>query len=237
MKKRTLLLLLLILGFNALDAQDFNTVLNKATSKYLNTENYSIDAIYNMYSDSISKTRIDQQKASLFKNGSNYYLKMADAEIIATDSFFIKISHSEKMMLYSKMNRFKKETYKNTQLPFMDYISEFKNKIIKDKGDFWECILSDNQSISIPYKKIVLQVSKSDYVIKKQVYFFNRSIEKQFNTESKKYSNERLEIITSKFNSNPKNFEDKFVFEKYLTKTRNSLTSSAYTKNYKIIVQ
>jgi hypothetical protein len=218
-----------------LNGQDFNSLLKKATDTYVNSNSYSIGAVYNMYPDSISSIKIDQQKATFYKNENDYYLKMADAEIIVTDSFFIKISHSEKMMLYSKMNTSKKERY-TSQLPFYNLESQFKTKTVNDKGKYWEFVMTGSLSISIPYNKIILHVSKDDYVIKKQVYVFNRSLEKQFNPESKN-TGERLEIITTKFSVSPKDLGDKLNLEKYLTITDNTLTSSNYTKNYKIIVQ
>ncbi len=214
-------------------AQDFDTILKAATDKYITSEVYQIDADYNLYADSDSDSLIDQQKSIFIKRQNALYFKMAQSELIQTEAFSLKISHSEQILLYSKSYGSQSPS---SQLPYMDLERNFSTKTIKDKGTYWECLMTDNTSISIPYRKIILHIEKGDYKILKQVYFLNRASSKNVGYAAIT-GNERLEIVTKSFTTSPKDITQKFELSRYLDIKDNTLTSSNYTKNYKIIVQ
>ncbi len=217
-------------------AQSFSEILNKVMENYNAVEAYSVDATYTMYVDNVSMQEKDKQTSKLIKQGDNYYFKMANSEIIMTKSFYLKISHSERMLLYSKVDVIDNSVFES-QIPFLQILDKFENKEVKDKGSYWECSISKSNELKLPYDKIIFQVSKKNHHIKKQIYYFNTSVEKKFIPNSSNTKKERLEIVINGLDKKPIIDENLFNLNKYLDINDTSITSSEYTKNYKILVQ
>jgi hypothetical protein len=214
-------------------AQDVKSILTNTSDKYLKSESYQINAQYNLYADRNSNSIIYQQESVFIKNGNAMYFKMAESELVQTNDFTIKISHTEQMILYSKSNQ---RHSSSSQLPYLDLEHYFASKKLIDKGKYWECVMKDNDTYTIPYNQIILHIEKGTYTILKQIYFFNRPILNQFSNMMLD-GDERLEIVTNQFVTVTENIERKFDIKTYLDITDKTLTSSNYTKNYKIIVQ
>lgn len=199
----------------------------------MNLEQFSIKATYILYKDKSSQIKMDEQKTQLIKDRDSYYFKMGDAEMVYTPQFFIKVSHKEKMLLYSKL--FGEENLTSSQIPLYILKNKYENKTVKNNNDNWECVMTGNNDISIPYQKIVFYVSKDTYHITKQVYYFKSTMTKKYT--GKNNSAERLEIINTKFDKKIGYTDDKFSLSKYLKRNENKFTTSKYTKDYKIIIQ
>jgi hypothetical protein len=234
MKK--IILISFLLSFFISFSQNFESIINQAISKQKELSNYKLEMIYTIYADSISNVKKDEQRSEFIKKDKSCYFKMAESEIIFTEDFYIKISHSEKIMLYSNIN----ESYSDfteRQNPFSEFIDKFKIKEIKDIGRYWECTLAEPNDIQIPFNKIILQIQKNDFNIIKQIYYFNTSIEKSLNNSALNTKNERLEIKQLNFQESSKTATDLFSIEKYLIQTGDSFTNTNYTKGYKILMQ
>ncbi|WP_298892935.1 hypothetical protein [uncultured Psychroserpens sp.] len=236
MKQLIATIIIMLWAFAYSNAQSFDLVIEKVVSKQNSLDDYKTELIYTIYNDSISMVKKDEQKSEFIKKGSDYYFKMGNSEIIITNSFFIKISHSEKMMLYSKMDKASDDFFK-IQNQFTAFLEQFETKTIDDKGTYWECVLSKPTTLKTPFSKIILSINKKDHAVLKQVYFFNSSIEKTYDSSSKNTQNERLEVVQTNFQKSPKITNSVFSFEKYLKPNGNSYTNSTYTKDYKIFVQ
>ena len=235
--KKTITILFFLTGCFIVKAQDLETVMSKVINTYTAIDSYSINMNYTLYSDSISSVKKDELKAEFIKNGENYYMKMKDTEMIFTNYFMIKISHPEKIILYSKTKIAINDILKS-QNPFVEFSNYFNSKKMIDKKNYWECSFSNPKNNQLPYNKIVLQISKQDFSVLKQIYFFNKSVEKQFNSNAKKGSNERLEIVQTSFNDSFIAPDNLFSLKKYLTQINDDkYKASSYIKDYQILTQ
>ena len=233
MKYSIFIIIAICLVASSAKAQDFDTVLKAATDNYIHTEMYEIEANYNLYAHSDSDSLIDQQHSVFIKHQNDLYFKIAESELVQTATFSLKISHTEKMLLYAKSYG---PQAPSSQLPYLELERHFSKKTIADKGKYWVCEMDANTSISIPYRKIVLHIEKASHNILKQVYFLNESSSNNIGYATLK-GNERLEIVATRFTASPKDIAEKFELSRYLDLKENTLTSTDYTKNYKIIVQ
>lgn len=227
--------IVLLVNVFFIQAQSFDDIMNKVIETYQNTDSYKVNMKYIIYSDSISKLKKDELNGELIKNGNNYYFNMDQTEIIFTEKFNLKISHLEKMAVYSKLKASPSDII-NSQTPFVMLASKFHDTTVKDGGEFWVCTLENLKSLGT-YNKILLHVSKKNYSVIKQVYFFNTSIEKYFYQETDNAKKERLEIVQTQFNISPKIPVNLFNLDKYILKKNELLEPSIHLKNYRIIIQ
>ncbi|WP_299883447.1 hypothetical protein [uncultured Lacinutrix sp.] len=227
-----IILLVFLCNINTIVAQDFQDIIDKVTNKYENTKSYESKVKYTLYEDSISKVVKDQLYGKLYKDEDNYHLKIKTSEIVKAKDFYLKISHSEKMLQYSKTN---KGVENNTdQTPFITLIDQFEDKQIKDKGELWELVFTKKKKAS-PYNKIIIHISKKGYNVVKQVYYLSASYEKKYDSNATNTKKERLEIIEVSFKENPKRDNSVFNLSKYLINKDNKYTLSSYLEGYKII--
>lgn len=235
-KNNIVVVLVLLISTVNLIAQDLETVMQKVNKTYVDG-NYQANMDYTLYSNSDSNIKKDELKGVVIKFGGNYYSKMKETEMVFTDEFMLKISHSEKIILYSQLKAPIKDLIDQNN-PFIQFPKQFEENKIEDKGNYYKCTFNKSKDIKVPYSKIILNVSKVNYSILKQVYFFKNSVEKRFNKKVTEAENERLEVVQTVFKKEVKVPEKLFSLEKYLTKIgENTYTASNYIKDYKILTQ
>ncbi len=229
-------LCLVLLSFSNSGAQDFNSILTAAMDQYQSTESYELKSKYIIYKDSLSQDIKDNQTGVFLKSGANGYFKMAKSEIIYTKDYFLKISHQEKMLLYTEVTP-DQASQTGEQLPFHQFLNVFKTKKLKDQKSHWICELSNPMNLSVPYLKIKLYISKKSKLITKQVYYFSTSVERRYNSEITDLRPERLEIVQQSFKTHPTIANSLFDIATYLVIDDNTITTTSHNKNYKIIVR
>ena len=235
-KKNILVVLVLLISSAKLIAQNLNSVMQKVNDVYVNN-NYHIKMDYTLYSNRDSNIKKDELKGEVIKSGDNYYTKMKETEMIFTNAFLLKISHSEKIILYSKLETSIQDLIHQNN-PFMTFLEQFDDNTIEDNGNYYRCSFNKAKDLKNPYGKIVLNISKSDYSILKQTYFFKNSVEKQFNKDAIGTENERLEVVQKLFTKDVKKPTNLFSLDKYLTKIgENTYSTSNYIKDYQILTQ
>lgn len=234
--KNIIIVLVLLISSLNLAAQDINSVMKKVHDAYIEND-YHITMNYTLYSNSNSNVKKDELKGEVIKSGDNYYTKMKETEMVYTNAFMLKISHSEKIILYSELKTSIQNLIQQSN-PFVKFPEQFEENTIEDKGAYYVCTFNTSKDIKGPYDKIILNISKTDYSILKQVYFFKSSVEKKFNKEAKDTEKERLEIVQKVFRKEVKQPKELFNLDKYLTKVEgNTYSASEYIKNYQILTQ
>lgn len=214
--------------------QSMDSILEKTAMNFSKPERFSCKLKYTMYADDVSMQKKDETITEVIKQNNNYYMKMGSSEVVFVDGLYIKISHSEKMMSYTRINTDSIDVTSN-QIPFMNFINKFDTKKVVDKGQYWLLTLETPMVTNIPYEKIKIEVDKQTYHILKQVYFFNRSMEKQYNFNASNTSHERLEIVQLSFDEAYVSEKNVFDTSHYLQAANGQLRPSNDFKNYKII--
>lgn len=236
-QRNRMLMALMLISCVLLTAQDLSVIMGKVIDTYATMDNYQMTMDYTLYSNGQSNIVKDELKGEVIKEGENYYTKMKETEMVFTNGFMLKISHPEKIMLYSKLKTSINDLIKQ-QNPFMEFSKQFEDSKIENKGDYFICTFNKATNARMPYNKIVLYVSKEDHIISKQIYFFKTSVEKQFNREAKETENERLEVVLTSFKKKISIDADLFSLDRYLTKVGESTyKASSYIKDYQILTQ
>ncbi|WP_040254149.1 hypothetical protein [Psychroserpens mesophilus] len=224
----------LVISFSCY-SQNLDSIINLAKAQYDKVSNFKKTLRYTVYTDSISEVKKEELNGELIKSGQNYYFKLKETEFLFSKTFSLKVNHIQKAMIFSKeQNNF--ETSLNEQVPFLALIKNFNSNKVIDMTNSWKCVLSDPRNIS-PYSKIIFFISKNNYAVTKQVYFFSSSMEKKLNPEMENTKNERFEIVETNFQKDPKIDESLFNLEKYIQVKNNNYVPSEPLKTYKVFVQ
>ena len=191
--------------------------------------------LYTVYTDSISNIKKEELKGELIKNNEDYYFKMKETEFLFSPTYSLKVNHTQKAIVYAEQKN-ASENALNNEAPFIALINNYESKEVADKSESWECVLSNPKSLS-SYSKIIFYISKRDYSIIKQIYFFSSSMEKQLNPNNLNTKKERFEIVQTSYTKSPKVEEKLFDLENYLNIKNNNYVPSEALKTYKVFVQ
>lgn len=179
-------------------AQSVPAVFKELAKQYSTTEPLQYKTNYALYKDFDSKKVEQSYKGSFYKNASNeIYTKIGDTEILNSKTVFLKINHNEKAM--EILN------------PVANYFGEFDIKSLydlckiesfKDYKSYWEITMVSKTYSSLPYSKIIVQISKK-YYLQKQIFYYNTAINFSKDYKSPDSHYPRLEITYTNWNRNP----------------------------------
>lgn len=180
--------------------QTVNQVFQKLAKQYSEAKPLQYKSSYSLYKDFDAKKVEETYKGIYYKNASNeIYTKIGDTEMLNSKTVFLKISNAEKAIEISN--------------PVPNYAGDFDMKPLLDVckiekfvdyKSYWEITMVAKPYSSLPYSKIVVQVTKS-YFLQKQTFYYNTAVNfsKDYRSPDPHYP--RLEIINTNFNRNPVN--------------------------------
>ncbi|WP_300570702.1 hypothetical protein [Flavobacterium sp.] len=183
---------------------------------------------YNLYKDYKTKVVHQTYSGTFLKNVSNeIYLKIDKTEFINTKKLSLKINHGEKAMIVSNSQEFSTGQFDVSKLIEFCKISSFK-----DFKSYWEIILVPKEFSGLNYSQIVINVSKN-YVLQKQIFYYNTGMNFSKDYKNQDLSNPRLEILYSTNNSSVN--LSKINTNVYFTINKNNKVSvTAKYKNYEV---
>lgn len=219
-----------LLLFSGLPAasQTAAEVFGKLAANYAKAMPLQYKSVYVLYKDHDSKT-VEESYTGIFnKNAKDeLYLKIDQTEIVNSKGFNIKISHGEKEVVLGN--------------PVSNYSGEFDIAQVleyctigtfKDYKAYWEITLLSKKFSSLPYSRIVLNISK-DYFLKKQIYYYNTGINFAKDYKKTDVHYPRLEITNTDFNRKPVN-ESLFKTATYFSRLGKTAALSEKLKKYKM---
>jgi len=214
--------------FMPVQSQTVNEIFSRLQQQYASAKPLQYKSSYALYKDANTENPYESYKGIFLKNISNeIYLKIDNTEIINSKQANIKIVHSEKAIIIA------------ATLP--GYVGEFDPSSItnyctlssfKDYKTYWEIVLATKKLSSLPYSKIVVHVSK-DYLLKKQVFYYNTGIDFAKNYKKSEIHYPRLEIIYDSYNRNPVN-ANLFKMTTYFSSFGKEIKAIDKLKNYEI---
>lgn len=213
-------------------SQTASEVLQQMGKEYSSAKPLQYNSGYALYKTSDSK-KVEQAYKGVFnKNESNeVYMKIDQTEILNSKTINVKISHSEKAIQIAD--------------PLKNYLGSFdikplfelcKIESFKDFKTYWEIILTAKNYSSLPYSKIILQVSKK-YFLQKSIFYYSTAVNFSKNYRAPKPYYPRLEVTNTNFNRravNPSLFATKSYFTAL---AKNKSVPVERLKNYEVIDQ
>ncbi|KIA97334.1 hypothetical protein OA93_15535 [Flavobacterium sp. KMS] len=185
---------------------------------------------YALYKDSDSKKIEESYNGIFYKNELNeVYMKIGDSEILNSKKVFLKINHSEKAIQILS--------------PVSNYLGDFDMKPLLDLctiekfldyKSYWEITMVAKPYSSLPYSKIVVQITKN-YFIQKQIFYYNTAVNfsKDYRRPDSHYP--RLEVTNTNYSRNPVSASF-FNSGTYFTKSdKKQIILSERLKKYEII--
>lgn len=214
----------------SVQAQTVTEVFKQLAKQYSLNKPLQYKTNYALYKDFDSKKTEENYSGSFYKNDLNeVYMKIGDSEILNSKTVFLKINHTEKAVEISN--------------PVKNYFGDFdikplydlcKIESFLDYKSYWEITLVSKQYSSLPYSKIIVQISKN-YFLQKQIFYYNTAINfsKDYRSPDSHYP--RLEITYSNFNRNPV-AASLFNTSSYFTKSgKEHILLTEKLKKYEII--
>lgn len=149
-----------------LENPSVDTILEKATAFYQNTEVFSCELTYTLLRNLEKPITISSYLGKLVKDGGNSHIKISNTEFITVNGDFLKINHDQKRMQYAD-----NLGLENTQNPFQieAFLKLFASKEVQSKGDYWVCVLTSPVVTHLPYSKAWLFIDKDTYRLEKQL--------------------------------------------------------------------
>lgn len=221
----------LLLGTSAY-CQTASEVMQQVGKQYTIAAPLQYNSSYVLYKSADSK-KIEQAYKGIFvKNNLNeVYMKIDQTEILNSKTINLKISHSEKAVQIA-------DPLKNYfgSLDVKPLFELCKVESFKDFKTYWEIVLTAKNYSSLPYSKIVLQITKK-YFLQKSTFFYSTAVNFSNDYKSPKNYHPRLEVTNTNFNRRAVN-SSLFSTKTYLTASgKNKLQSAEKIKNYEITDQ
>lgn len=212
--------------------QTVNEVFQRLAKQYSLAQPLQYKSNYSLYKDFNSKKVEQSYKGIYYKNERNeIYTKIGDTEILNSKAVHLKISNEEKAIEISA--------------PVSNYAGDFDMKPLLDLckiekftdfKSYWEITLLTKTYSSLPYSKIVIQVTKN-YFLQKQIFYYNSAV--NFSTDYRKPDPHypRLEIVNTNFNRSPVNASIFSTKTYFTTSAKKQIILAERLKKYEIIDQ
>lgn len=212
--------------------QTVNEVFQRLAKQYSLAQPLQYKSNYSLYKDFNSKKVEQSYKGIYYKNERNeIYTKIGDTEILNSKAVHLKISSEEKAIEISA--------------PVSNYAGDFDMKPLLDLckiekftdfKSYWEITLLTKTYSSLPYSKIVIQVTKN-YFLQKQIFYYNSAV--NFSTDYRKPDPHypRLEIVNTNFNRSPVNASIFSTKTYFTTSAKKQIILAERLKKYEIIDQ
>lgn len=179
-------------------SQSVSEVFQKLGKQYSIPKPLQYKSSYALYKDFDSKKIEESYNGIFYKNEFNeVYMKIGDSEILNSKKVYLKINHSEKAIQILN--------------PIANYFGDFDMKALLDLckvekfldyKTYWEITMVARPYSSLPYSKIVVQITKN-YFLQKQIFYYNTAVNfsKDYRSPDSHYP--RLEVTNTNYNRNP----------------------------------
>lgn len=210
--------------------QSVSEVFQKLGKQYSASKPLQYKTSYVLFKDFDSKKIEERYNGIFYKNESNeVYMKIGDSEILNSKTVFLKINHLEKaiQILHPVPNYFGDFDMK----PLLDLCTIEK---FLDYKSYWEITMVAKPYSSLPYSKIVVQITKN-YFLQKQIFYYNTAVNfsKDYRTPDAHYP--RLEVTNNDYSRNPVK-ASYFNSSTYFTMSnKKQIVLSEWLKKYEII--
>jgi len=223
---------LMVSGQGSNDKKKIMDLFLKSQKVYENNTVFKLDLNYKLFTTYKSNAVSETYDGVLFKNGEEYYSKIASTEFIKIGSISLKIDNASKLIELSSENS---KIQLNDLYDLNSMVSNFDVFELTSNADFWICSLTAPRITFVPYGKVVIHIHKTKHTISKQVLYL---------LTQNKYKNKdgkivmdypRLEINFSNFTTAPIDFKSRFDKETYLVQRNKKYYPAGSYKNYKIV--
>lgn len=227
---KTLLLICFLTIATTGYGQTVEEVFQQMGKQYTVAEPLQYNSSYTLYKSAESQKTEEVYTGFFCKNAANeVYMKIDHTEILNSKTINLKISHSEKAIQIGD--------------PIKNYFGEFDMQSLldlceiesfKDLKTYWEITLLAKNYSSLPYSKIVVQISKK-YFLQKSVFYYNTAVNFSKDYRVPKPYYPRLEVSNTGF-SRKATPVSLFTTGSYLTLSgKNKYTAAAQLKHYEVI--
>ncbi|MFH6996032.1 hypothetical protein [Flavobacterium sp. FlaQc-48] len=185
---------------------------------------------YALYKDFDSKKIEESYMGTFYKNELNeVYMKIGDSEILNSKKVFLKINHAEKaiQILDPVVNYFGDFDMK----PLLDLCTIAK---FLDYKSYWEITMVAKPYSSLPYSKIVVQITKN-YFLQKQIFYYNTAVNFSKDYRSPDAHYPRLEVTNTNYSRNPVKASLFSSSTYFTTSGKKQIVLSGKLKKYEII--
>lgn len=189
------LLIIVVVCFSTFSyAQSVDGVLKKVAQEYSNTKPLQFNTKYNLYKNSSQKKVFESYIGQFKKNGKNeVYQKIDKTEFVWNKNICLKVVHPDKLINITVSQPLEMKSFDIASLKEWCDVKSFV-----DRKSYWELTLATKAFSSLPYSKIVIHIGKN-YFIKKQLFYYNTSIDFSTNYRKQNLDYPVLEIIYSNF--------------------------------------
>ncbi len=194
-------------------------VMEKVTNSYSKTTKLSYLTHYNLYTNYKDIKPKESYGGMILKNGEVNYCKIQNTEFISFKNCSVKVSHSEKVVLYSEGDL---DGVMQSPVETALYLKEFKG-ILKTTPSHYICEFSPKKITQIMASKIIIYVDRKDLKITKQIMYLAQKMESKNSKGKIIETSPRIEISYQKRKSDDK--KDSFLTSKesYFTKKGNDI--------------
>jgi len=221
----------LVIGSSAY-CQTASEVIQQVGKQYSMAKPLQYNSSYVLYKSADSKKVEQAYKGIFVKNDLNeVYMKIDQTEILNSKTINLKISHSEKAIEIA-------DPLKNYfgSLDVKPLFELCKVESFKDFKTYWEIVLTAKNYSSLPYSKIILQITKK-YFLQKSTFFYSTAVNFSNDYKSPKNYHPRLEVTNTNFNRRSVN-SSLFSTKSYLAASgKNKFQPAEKIKNYEITDQ
>lgn len=162
--------LLMSYGVND-DKQKIVELLKKSKNYYDKTNQFKMNTSYKVYLGNSNKA-VESYDGLFIKNNKNYYSKIGETEFIVTPTNTIKIDNESRLMQYIK----EENSGEQVIYDLVKYCDNFGTFNLTSNSTDWICTLNSREVTFIPYSKIIIYLSKTDYSITKQELYILSTI-------------------------------------------------------------
>lgn len=229
-KKITYLFLLFFSLAYSQEKLSVSQILKKTSEYYAKNDYLSVTTKYTLFTDYTTKIPETEYSGMIVRKGNVEYYKIYKTEFIDFKDVSLKINHEQKAVAIQRV----KNANDNSPLEINQYLKGFNYKL-ESKKDEYICYLTPSARISqIMFHKIVLYISKTDYSIKKQIFFMIEKMDSKDKNGKNKQTVPRLEVVFTARKKIPK--EDAFLLNRdnYFTEKGQNITMSKKLASYQI---
>lgn len=228
---RTLLTLLLLICCTIMYSQSYEKIIEGYLEHIKSLQNFEVAMTYKVYKTHTSKDAIESMNGLSASSKKNLYTEIGPTEFFVGDDRSVKVSNKQKMILVTNSNM--KQDVMSSSFS-AEQLSYFTPKRVEDKGTFWSCYLVPNNVKETP-NPVELHISKKDYSLKKQIVYFSKAIQGDYeNQDQKEDKQQRLEISFLAYKPISPLTKQKLSLEHYVKLKGNDYIPVGSYKGYEI---
>ncbi len=214
-------------------SQSVHKVLSGMKAVMMSDKGVQMNLTYSLYKGKETNKPIEQYQGKLIQFKKSTYLKIHETETVYNNSFFVKVNHNEKEMIYR--NTQSKQVL-NNPMDLAQILNYFESGELQDKGTYWEFNLIPKSSNLFPISKMTFQVHKKTHLPIKQIYFYAPLVNLSQDTQKESKNQSRLEIVFSDHKKGVGSNKERLKKEYYIKLNGNQTVVANRLSNYQLRV-